>query len=40
MKRSSSKLKSWQWFILLYLIGFIGLSIIAYGLRFLINYSL
>ncbi|CUB06061.1 hypothetical protein Ga0061065_11478 [Marinomonas fungiae] len=33
------KLKSWQWFALLYLAGLITLSMAAYGLRFLINHS-
>lgn len=40
MKRTRKTLKSWQWFLLLYLGGFIGLTCIAYGLRFLINHLL
>lgn len=32
-----TQLKSWQWFALLYIAGLVGISIIAYGLRFMIN---
>ena len=37
MKATMKSLKSWQWFTLLYVSGLVSLSIIAYGLRFLIN---
>jgi len=37
MKATMKNLKSWQWFTFLYVSGLISLSIIAYGLRFLIN---
>jgi hypothetical protein len=38
--KPSIRLKSWQWFVLLYLGGLIGISILAYGLRLLINGAL
>ncbi|SBT18136.1 hypothetical protein MGA5115_02257 [Marinomonas gallaica] len=31
------KLKSWQWFALLYLIGIISVSALAYAMRLIIN---
>ncbi|SBS33330.1 hypothetical protein MAQ5080_02552 [Marinomonas aquimarina] len=37
MKTARKTLKSWQWFVLLYLLGFIGLTLLAYSLKFLIN---
>ena len=36
----TQKLKSWQWFVLLYLIGLAGISVIAYSLRFMIHNAL
>ena len=35
LKEKSAKLKSWQWFALLYLIGFVSLVSVSYGIKLL-----
>lgn len=37
LKEKASKLKSWQWFLLLYGIGFIAILTMSYGIKLLMT---
>ena len=37
LKEKAAKLKSWQWFLLLYGVGFVGVLTASYGIKLLMT---